>query len=98
MSLTLKEILKGSQAGDEQAIATLVRRFWDWAIDQIQAFTHDSDLARNAVQETFITALERLSDLRNKQALLVSKNNIQKENSYDKTIQRKRSVKIIARS
>ena len=60
----LTELLLRCREGDEQAYATLVRRFHDRAYDVARAFVHDSHLAEDAVQNAFLTAFCRLQDLR----------------------------------
>jgi RNA polymerase sigma-70 factor (ECF subfamily) len=61
---SLPEILDGCRAGKEDAIGELVRRFQPWALGFARALLDDADLAEDAVQEGFVTALARLADLR----------------------------------
>lgn len=64
MALLLRDLLKMCEMGDGEAVPELVRRFRPWALDFAAAITDDRDLAEDAVQEAFITALRRLTDLR----------------------------------
>lgn len=50
--------------GDGEAVEELVRRFRPWALDFATAIIDDRDLAEDAVQEAFVVAVQRLSDLR----------------------------------
>jgi len=61
----LSELLARCRAGDESAVAELVRRFQPWAVDFAAALLGgDSHSAEDAVQSAYITALSRLHDLR----------------------------------
>lgn len=64
MNEPLHQLLARCEAGDDDAIAQLVRRFRSWAIDFAAAIMEDETLAEDAVQEAFITALQRLPELR----------------------------------
>lgn len=64
MNPTLEELLDRCRAGDQEAISLLVRRFESSARSLASALLADEELAKDAVQEAFITALERLPDLR----------------------------------
>jgi len=61
---SLPELLGGCRAGDEAAIAELVRRFQTWGIDLARALVDDAGLAEDVVQEAFVTALQQLDRLR----------------------------------
>ena len=63
----LSEILSRCRAGDELAVAELVRRFWPWAVDFAAALLGDAHLAEDAVQSAFVTALAKLHQLRETQ-------------------------------
>ena len=52
------------EGGDGEAVTELIRRFRPWALDFATAIIDDRDLAEDAVQEAFITAIKRLPDLR----------------------------------
>jgi len=65
---TLENLLTRCSAGEESAIRELVRRFQPWALDLAEALAADAALAEDVVQESFITALEQLDDLRCPQA------------------------------
>lgn len=60
----LADLLSKCEEGDGEAIAELVRRFRPWALDFANAIIQDRDLAEDAVQEAFISAVLRLTDLR----------------------------------
>ena len=61
----LSELLVRCRAGDDSAVAELVRRFQPWAIDFAAALLDgDFHSAEDAVQAAFVTALSRLDDLR----------------------------------
>jgi len=65
----LSELLIRCRAGDESAVEELVRRFRPWAVDFATALLGgDTHLAEDAVQSAFLTALSRLSDLRDANA------------------------------
>lgn len=68
MKTLLRDLLEMCAKGDGEAVAELVHRFRPWALDFATALTGDKDLAEDAVQEAFITAIQRLSDLRNPNA------------------------------
>jgi len=61
-------LLERCQAGDNEAIATLVHRYRAKAIDLAAAVLRDRHLAEDVVQESFVRALERLGDLRDRSA------------------------------
>jgi len=60
----LTALLSRCEAGDDDALASLVGRFQPVALDLARALLGDRDLAEDAVQEAFITALQRLPELR----------------------------------
>jgi RNA polymerase sigma factor (sigma-70 family) len=60
----LRDLLKMCETGDGEAVTELIRRFRPWALDFATAIIDDRDLAEDAVQEAFITAIQRLPDLR----------------------------------
>ncbi|MEN6358018.1 MAG: sigma-70 family RNA polymerase sigma factor [Armatimonadota bacterium] len=62
--LLLRDLLKLCETGNNDAVAELVRRFRPWALDFASAILDDHDLAEDAVQEAFITAITHLCDLR----------------------------------
>ena len=62
--MLLRDLIKICETGDEEAIRELLRRFRPWALEFASAIIDDRDLAEDAVQEAFIVALQRLSDLR----------------------------------
>ena len=64
MSEELAELLGRCEARDDKALALLVRRFQPQSLELARALLEDRDLAEDVVQETFITALERLPELR----------------------------------
>lgn len=64
MADTLSEVIAKCAAGDEQAVATLVERFQPWALDFAAAILDDRSMAADVVQESFVAALEKLTDLR----------------------------------
>jgi RNA polymerase sigma factor (sigma-70 family) len=64
----LSELLHRCREGEEEAVALLVRRFEPWGRNLAAAYLSDEDLARDAVQEAFVTALHRLPDLRSPEA------------------------------
>lgn len=68
MKTLLRDLLTLCETGDNEAVAELVRRFRPWALDFALAITDDRDLAEDAVQEAFITAIGRLRDLRDADA------------------------------
>ena len=60
----MKELLERCGSGDEQAIATLVQRYRTRAVELASALLHDDNLAQDAVQESFLSALRHLGELR----------------------------------
>jgi len=68
MGETLSELLDRCRTGDETAVSALVRRFRPWAIALAKGILEDRDLAEDAIQEAFVTALARLDDLREPEA------------------------------
>ncbi len=64
MSEELAELVKRCEAGDDNALASLIRRFQPVSLELARALLDDRDLAEDVVQETFITALQRLPELR----------------------------------
>jgi RNA polymerase sigma factor (sigma-70 family) len=61
----LSELLVRCRAGDESAVAELVRRFRPWAVDFAAALLGgDFHLAEDAVQAAFLITLSRLGELR----------------------------------
>ena len=60
----MDELLERCREGDNEAIATLVRRYRTRAVDLAAAILKDDHLADDAVQEAFVIALDRLGDLR----------------------------------
>lgn len=62
--MLLRDLLRRCEDGDTEAVSELVSRFRHWALDFASAITDDRDLAEDAVQEAFITALQHLTDLR----------------------------------
>lgn len=68
MSVVLTELLECCRKGENEAIATLIERFQAWALDFATASLHDTSLTEDAVQEAFVTALQRLPELRNSAA------------------------------
>jgi len=64
MTDTMDKLIEQCRAGDEQAVATLVARFCVYGRDLAGALLGDDHLAEDAVQESFLTALRRLEDLR----------------------------------
>jgi RNA polymerase sigma factor (sigma-70 family) len=65
---SLRRLLQRCRDGEEDSIAELVRRFQPWALDFATAVLRDRDEAEDAVQEAFLTALDRLPDLRDPEA------------------------------
>lgn len=68
MGETLSELIEGCKSGDERAVTALVRRFQPWATALATGILDDPDLAQDAVQEAFLSALEHLHDLREPEA------------------------------
>ncbi|MHC5036597.1 MAG: RNA polymerase sigma factor [Planctomycetota bacterium] len=68
MSETLDVLLDRCLAGDPDAFGTLVMRFQDSAFDLARALLDDAHLAEDAVQAAFLTASQRLPQLRLKAA------------------------------
>ena len=68
MAEPLNELLDRCRQGDGEAIARLVGRFWAWACDLAAALLDDSHLAEDAVQAAFLSAINRLYDLRDPNA------------------------------
>ena len=64
MTDAIHELLQRCRQGDAEAITILVRRFRAKALDLASAVLRDDHLAEDAVQQAFLTALERLADLR----------------------------------
>jgi RNA polymerase sigma-70 factor (ECF subfamily) len=64
MAELLSELLARVRSGDRSAVAVLVARFQPRAVEFAAALLGDSHLAEDAVQNAFIKALGRLSDLR----------------------------------
>ncbi len=64
MSEELAELLSRCEASDDEELALLVRRFQPVSLELARALLEDRDSAEDVVQETFITALERLPELR----------------------------------
>jgi RNA polymerase sigma factor (sigma-70 family) len=65
----LDELLIRCRAGEESAVAELVRRFQPWAVHFATALlSGDAHLAEDAVQAALISALSRLGDLRDANA------------------------------
>jgi RNA polymerase sigma-70 factor (ECF subfamily) len=64
VSEELAELVKRCEAGDDNALASLIRRFQPVSLELARALLDDRDLAEDVVQETFITALQRLPELR----------------------------------
>jgi NitT/TauT family transport system substrate-binding protein len=60
----LSELLRRCRAGHDDAVAELVGRFCGGALSLAGAILADAHLAEDAVQEAFLTALQRLADLR----------------------------------
>ncbi len=61
---TLESVLTRCRAGQPDAVAILIKRFQPWAIDFAQALLKDNGLAEDAVQEAFVSAIQRLDQLR----------------------------------
>lgn len=68
MTEPLRDLLRRCRDGEEEAIAELVRRFQPWALNFAAAVLKDRDEAEDVVQEAFLTALDRLPDLRDPDA------------------------------
>lgn len=64
MAKLLKDILAGCMRGDEHAVDELVRRFRRSAQTLAEAILKDEHLAEDAVQNSFVTAVSRLDQLR----------------------------------
>lgn len=62
--MLLRDLLKRCEVGDAEAASELVCRFRQWALNFASAIMDDRDLAEDAVQEAFVTALQHLTDLR----------------------------------
>lgn len=63
MKEPLAALVERCRRREEDAIAELVSRFRNWALDLANALLDDASLAEDAVQEAFTTALLRLNDL-----------------------------------
>lgn len=68
MTEPLPDLLQRCRDGHDDAIAELIRRFQPWALDFAAAILKDHDEAQDAVQEAFLTALEKLPALRDPDA------------------------------
>ncbi len=66
--LVLSQILAGCRAGEEEACRELVSRFQESAHGLARALLGDAHLAEDAVQCSFVRALESLGDLRDERA------------------------------
>lgn len=64
MAELLEELLARCATGDHLAAAELVRRFRSYAMHLAVRIVNDRHLAEDAVQEAFLAAFDRLSDLR----------------------------------
>jgi len=64
MADTLDQLLARCQRGDNDAVATLVKRFSNHVLDLATALLQDEHLAEDAMQAAFVTALTRLDQLR----------------------------------
>lgn len=64
MGEELAELLKRCLSDDDEALTSLVSRFQPMALDLARALLEDRDLSEDVVQEAFITAMQRLPDLR----------------------------------
>ncbi len=64
MAERLGELLERCKQRDDHAVAVLVERFRDAALGVAKAILGDAHLAEDAVQEAFLTALQRLDELR----------------------------------
>jgi RNA polymerase sigma factor (sigma-70 family) len=60
----VRELLEAAAARDPEAVAEVVRRFSPSAQRLAQCLLRDAALAEDAVQDAFVVAFERLSDLR----------------------------------
>src|SRR5215218_6471561 len=60
----LSALVAGARGGDPAAAGELVRRFQDMAYATAFAYLGDHHRAEDAAQDAFITALQRLPDLR----------------------------------
>ena len=65
---SLQDLLGRCGAGEDDAITELIRRFRQRAIELATALLDDRDLAEDAVQEAFLTALSELPKLREPEA------------------------------
>ncbi|MBN1553242.1 MAG: sigma-70 family RNA polymerase sigma factor [Phycisphaerae bacterium] len=65
MAELLCEILDRCQRGDETAVRLLIERFHRSAVSLAKAILRDEHLAEDAMQNSFVTALRRLGQLRN---------------------------------
>ena len=64
MADLLEELLARCAKGDQEATAELVCRFLRYAMNLAVHILEDRHLAEDAVQEAFLTAFDRLEDLR----------------------------------
>jgi len=64
----LSELLERCKQRDDRAVAVLVDRFRDSALGVAEAILGDAHLAEDAVQDAFLTAIQRLDDLRDSAA------------------------------
>jgi RNA polymerase sigma factor (sigma-70 family) len=64
----VRDLIERCRNGDEDAIATMVRRYRTKALDLAAALLGDEHLAQDAVQEAFLAALGNLSSLRDPNA------------------------------
>lgn len=62
---SLNELLRLCRKGDEDAITRLVNRFQNSSLHYAESILKDKSLAEDAVQEAFITGLQKLPELRN---------------------------------
>lgn len=68
MADLLAELLERCRSGDDSAYRTIVKRFQNKAFDLAKAILRDKHLAEDAVQEAFLSAFSKLSQLREPKA------------------------------
>ena len=68
MAELLAELLERCRNGDESAYPIIVKRFQNKALDLAEAILTDKHLAEDAVQEAFMTAFNKLHQLRRPEA------------------------------
>jgi RNA polymerase sigma-70 factor (ECF subfamily) len=54
-------LIQGAQAGDKQAFAVLVERYWERLYRWLYHLTHDRHAAEDLTQESFLRAFSRLA-------------------------------------